>query len=426
MSESEMKQDRGIGGVSRHTSVWLAWALCALSLALTALCLLLFILNLSYPNTHLYEPWLDNTLTAVFYPTVGAIVASRRPENPVGWLLCLYGLAISIGYFCAEYAIYALLAEPNSLPAGEAMAWIVSWVLPILNGLQVFYILLFPTGRLPSRRWRWLGWLTVAFVVVGVILAAFSSGALLGILGPIQNPLGIEGFSNIYYKAILFIMTPLLTIAAALAVFIRLRRAIGVERQQIKWFAYAAAAYVSAGILAYIIPRVIDTPLWFEQVSFALNIAFIPAIPIAIGIAILRYRLYDIDILINRTLVYGSLTLMLALVYFGGVTATQVVFTALTGQEEQPQLTIVVSTLVIAALFTPLRRRIQSFIDRRFYRRKYDAAKTLEAFSAQLRDETDLTALSEDLVGVVRETMQPAHVSLWVRPDTPRKGEQAV
>jgi hypothetical protein len=412
--------------MSRHTSVRLAWALCALSLALTALSLLLFILNLSYPNTHLYEPWLDNTLTAVFYPTVGAIVASRRPENPVGWLLCLYGLVISIGYFCAEYAIYALLAEPNSLPAGEAMAWIVSWVLPIINGLTVFYILLFPTGRLPSRRWRWLGWLTVIYVVVGVILGAFSSGALLGILGPIQNPLGIEGFSNIYYKAVLFTMASLLTLAAALAVFIRLRRAIGVERQQIKWFAYAAVATVSAATLAYIIPRVIDTPLWFERVGFALNIAFIPAIPIAIGIAILHYRLYDIDILINRTLVYGSLTLMLALVYFGGVTATQVVFTALTGQEEQPQLTIVVSTLVIAALFTPLRRRIQSFIDRRFYRRKYDARKTLEAFSAQLRDETDLNALSEDLVGVVRETMQPAHVSLWLRSDTPRKGEQAV
>jgi hypothetical protein len=181
MSESAMKQGRGIGGVGRHTSVWLAWALCVLSLALTALSLLLFILNLSYPNTHLFEPWLDNTLNGVFYPTVGAIVASRRPENPVGWLLCLYGFVISIGYFCAEYAIYALLAQPDSLPAGEAMAWIVSWVLPILNGLQVFYILLFPTGRLPSRRWRWLGWLTVIYVVVGVILAAFSSGALLGI-----------------------------------------------------------------------------------------------------------------------------------------------------------------------------------------------------------------------------------------------------
>ncbi len=405
--------------MSTRTATRLAWALCVLSLALTALSLLLFILNLSYPNTHLYEPWLDNTVNALFYPTVGAIVASRRPENPVGWLLCLYGLVTSFSYFCAEYAIYALLAQPDSLPAGEAVAWIDSWILPIMNGLQVFYILLFPTGRLPSRRWRWLGWLTVIYVVVGVILGAFSSGALLGILGPIQNPLGIEGFSSIYYKALLFTMTSLLTLAAALAVFIRLRRAIGVERQQIKWFAYAAAAYASAGILAYIIPRVIDTPLWFERVGFALNIAFIPAIPIAIGIAILRYRLYDIDILINRTLVYGSLTLMLALVYFGGVTATQVVFTALTGQEEQPQLTIVVSTLVIAALFTPMRRRIQSFIDRRFYRRKYDARKTLEAFSAQLRDETDLNALSEDLVGVVKETMQPVHVSLWLRSDQP-------
>jgi uncharacterized membrane protein YhdT len=410
--------------MSRHTSVRLAWGVCVLSLALTALSLLLFILNLSYPNTHLFEPWLDNTLNAVFYPTVGAIVASRRPENPVGWLFCLYGLVISIGYFCAEYAIYALLAQPDSLPAGEAMAWIVSWVLPILNGLQVFYILLFPTGRLPSRRWRWLGWLTVIFVVVGVVLAAFSSGALLGILGPIQNPLGIEGFSSIYYKAVLFTMASLLTLAAALAVFIRLRRAIGVERQQIKWFAYAAAAYASAGILAYIIPRVIDTPLWFERVGFALNIVFIPAIPIAIGIAILRYRLYDIDILINRTLVYGSLTATLVALYFGGIVVLQRIFVLLTG--EQSTLAVVASTLVIAALFTPLRRRIQSFIDRRFYRRKYDARKTLDAFSAQLRNETDLDALSDDLVGVVRETMQPAHVSLWLRPDTPRKGEQAV
>jgi hypothetical protein len=216
-------------------------------------------------------------------------------------------------------------------------------------------------------------------------------------------------------------MTPLLTLAAALAVFIRLRRAIGVERQQIKWFAYAAVATISAGILAYIIPRVIDTPLWFERMGFALNIAFIPAVPIAIGIAILRYRLYDIDLLINRTLVYGSLTALLVLVYFGGVTATQAIFRALSGQGST--LAVVVSTLVIAALFTPLRRRIQSFIDRRFYRNKYDARKTLEAFSAKLRDETDLDALSDDLVGVVRETMQPAHVSLWLRPDTTSKGK---
>src|SRR5215208_6472988 len=423
MSENAMKQGRGISGVSRHTSVRLAWALCVLSLALTALSLLLFILNLSYPNTHLFEPWLDNTLTAISYAPVGALIASRHPENLVGWLLCLYGLVISISYFCAEYAIYALLAEPNSLPAGEAIVWIVSWVLPIIIGLSAFLYLLFPTGRLPSRRWRWGAWLTGALVLAGVITSALSSGALMGILGPIQNPLGVEGFTSIY-KALLYILSTVALGAVVLSVFMRLRRAIGVERQQIKWFAYAAAGNVITTGLAYLIPIVVDTPLWFERMGFALNIAFIPAVPIAIGIAILRYRLYDIDILINRTLVYGSLTLMLALVYFGGVPATQVVFTALTGQEKQPQLTIVVSTLVIAALFTPLRRRIQSFIDRRFYRRKYDARKTLEAFSAKLRDETDLDALSEDLVRVVRETMQPAHASLWLRPETASEAER--
>jgi uncharacterized membrane protein YhdT len=402
--------------MSQRAAARLAWSLWALSLALTALSLLLLDLNLSHPNTHIFGSWLDSTLSTLSYAPVGALIASRHPANPVGWLLCLYGLIISISHFGAQYATYALLAQPDSLPAGEAMAWIVSWVLPIINGLTVFYILLFPTGRLPSRRWRWVGWLTVAFVVVGVILAAVSSGALLGILGPIQNPLGIEGFSNAYYKAILYFMAPVLIAAAALAVFIRLRRAIGVERQQTKWFAYAAVATVSATILAYIIPGVVDTPLWFERLGFALNIAFIPAVPISIGIAILRYRLYDIDIIINRTLVYGSLTAALAMVYIGGVATTQAIFRALTGHEEQPQLAIVVSTLVISALFNPLRRQIQGFIDRRFYRRKYDARQTLEAFSTKLRDETDLEALSDDLVSVVRETMQPSHVSLWLRP----------
>jgi hypothetical protein len=385
--------------MSRHTSVRLAWALCALSLALTALSLLLFILNLSYPNTHLYKPWLDNTLTAVFYPTVGAIVASRRPENPVGWLLCLYGLVISISYFCAEYAIYALLAEPNSLPAAEVLVWIVSWMLSIIVGLPALLYLLFPTGRLPSRRWRWVAWLIAALVLAGVITSAFSSGALMGVLGPIRNPLGIEGFTGVY-KALLYFISPVALSAVVLSVFMRLRRAAGVERQQIKWFAYAAAASVMATSLAYLVPGVIDTPLWFERMGFALNIAFIPAIPIAIGIAILRYRLYDIDRIINRTLVYGALSATLVALYFGGIVMLQRVFVLLTGQ--QSTLAVVASTLLIAALFTPLRRLIQGFIDRRFYRSKYDARKTLEAFSAQLRNETDLEALSDDLVGVVR------------------------
>jgi hypothetical protein len=167
-----------------------------------------------------------------------------------------------------------------------------------------------------------------------------------------------------------------------------------------------------------------QTSLWFELIFSLAGVGF-AGVPVAIGIAVLKYRLYDIDVVINFTLVYGSLTAMLALVYFGGVTATQTIFRALTGQEQQHQRAIVISTLVIAALFNPLRRRIQSFIDRRFYRRKYDARKTLEAFSARLRDETDLETLNNDLAGVIREMMQPAYVSLWLRPDRPPKEEQA-
>ena len=407
--------------MSTRAASWLAWSLCALSLALTALSLLLLNLNLSHPNTYIYDYWLDNTLGTLSYAPVGALIAARRPANPVGWLLCLNGVALSIGHFSSQYAIYTLLAQSNSLPAGEVLAWIASWILPPIIGIQVFFYLLFPTGRLPSERWKWLAWLTVAFVMVGVVSSAFSFGANAG-LGPIPNPLGIEGFS-IVYDMVLYLL-PLLYVAVASSLFVRLRRAIGVERQQIKWFVYAVVATIIGIALAYMIPDMIDTPLWFERMGFALNLAVTPAIPISMGIAILRHRLYDIDLLINRTLVYGALTATLALVYFGGVTATQAIFRTLTGQERQPQLAVVVSTLAIAALFNPLRRRIQFFIDRRFYRSKYDAAKTLEAFSARLRDETDLEALNAELVGVVRETMQPAHVSLWLRPDTASKGKQ--
>ena len=423
MTEGTSQQDRGIGGITARTASWLAWSLCAISLVLTALSLWLLALNLSHPHTHTFDDWLDSTLNAVFYSSVGAIVASRRPENPVGWLLCLWALGESIFHFSAQYAIYALLARPASLPAGEAMAWVSSWLQFIVIGLSVLSILLFPTGRPPSRRWRWVTWLTVAFVLVGAISGAFSSGPVDG-LGPIRNPLGIEGFSDVSDSIVFNMVALVLVVAAASSVFVRLRRATGVERQQIKWFAYAAAAAVMGLVLAHIIPDVIDVPPWFERIGHAIFLLLIPAIPISIGIAILRYRLYDIDLIINRTLVYGSLTAILAGVYFGIVTATQALFGILTDQQELPQLVVVTSTLLIAALFNPLRRRIQSFIDRRFYRAKYDAIKTLEAFSVKLRDVTELNALSDDLVGVVSETMQPAHVSLWLRSEKVLKGAQ--
>jgi hypothetical protein len=187
----------------------------------------------------------------------------------VGWLLCLYGFVISLSYFSAEYASYALLAQPDSLPAGEAMAWVFSWMLPLVIGFSTLSYLLFPTGRLPSRRWRWVVWLTVAFIVVGALLGAFSSGPLTD-LGPIQNPLGIGGLADIY-GAVLYTTFSVLLIAVISSVFVRLRRAGGVERQQIKWFAYAVAANAIAVVLAYVIPGLLDTPPWFEWVGFALN-----------------------------------------------------------------------------------------------------------------------------------------------------------
>ncbi len=370
MTTDAREQGRGIGGISRPAAARLAWSLWALTVALTALSLLLLILNRSH-HAHIFDWWLGNS-TVVIDVTVGAIVASRRPENPVGWLLCVSDVAVGASSFASQYAIYALLAQPDSLPAGEAMAWIASWLLPIMIGLQVFYILLFPTGRLPGRRWRWVVWLTVAFMVAGVITSALSPGAYLGSLGPIRNPLGIEGFTY-FWKAILYFISPLLFAAAALSVFVRLRRAVGVERQQIKWLAYAAAIF-ALSILLNVLTLAINAPRWFVWANTAIFTAAGLAVTVSIGIAILRYRLYDIDLIINRTLVYASLTATLALVYVGGVVGLQSVLRTLTGQEST--LAVVASTLAIAALFGPLRRRLQALVDRRFYRRKYDAAST--------------------------------------------------
>ena len=201
--------------------------------------------------------------------------------------------------------------------------------------------------------------------------------------------------------------------------FARLRHATWVERQQIKWFAYAITVTATGAILTYTIGEASGIP-WVRGIGFVVVMIGLMGIPTSVGIAILRYRLYDIDHIINRTLVFGALTTLLVAVYVGSVVSLQGALRALSGQESQ--LAVVASTLLIAALFNPLRRRIQSFIDRRFYRKKYDARKTLEAFSTKLRDETDLEAVSGDLVGVVRETMQPAHVSLWLRPDPRPRG----
>ena len=394
--------------------------MCALSLALTALSLLLLVVQtLSYPDVLIFAHWLDGTLAAISFSTVGAVIASRRTENPMGWLFCATGLVFAVVHFCAQYAIYTLLTKPGSLPAGEAAAWIGSWLWVPQLGLVGFVVLLFPDGSLPSRRWRWFAALSVLLLLMGAVTAAFSPAPVIG-LGPIYNPLAVESLSNSAYK----LVEPgvnTLNVVAMVSLFIRLRRARGVERQQIKWFAYAVGVTISGGILAYPISEAIGS-VWLGWLGFIPFIVGVLGIPISMGIAILRYRLYEIDLLINRTLVYGILTAVLALIYFGSVTLLQYVFSLLTGQGNT--LAIVASTLGIAALFNPLRRRIQGFIDQRFYRRKYDAAKTLEGFGARLRDETDLETISEDLVGVVRGTMQPSHVTVWLRSEAPSSAKE--
>jgi hypothetical protein len=356
------------------------------------------------------------------FAVTGALVASRLPRNPIGWIFCAFALLAVLGSLGDAYIPYEG-GLPNRAWVAWASEWFINSFTPALIALS---FLLFPTGRLPSARWRPLMWTVLLVSVTHAASAALAPGALTETGYPLENPAGIEaaGWLRTLAEISLIVLTAPLMLLCAASLFLRLRRASGTERQQLKWFAYAAllVLFVVADTTITIMGeggRVI------EAATFLIFAVVISCIPASMGIAILRYRLYDIDIIINRTLVYGSLTLMLALVYFGSVTVTQALFHALTSQERLPQLVVVTSTLVIAALFTPLRRRIQSFIDRSFYRRKYDAGKTLESFSAKLRDETDLEALNNDLVSVVRETMQPAHVSVWLRPDTVPKGEQA-
>jgi hypothetical protein len=401
----------------------LAWSLCALSLTLTTLSFLLIALSLRQ-NVPIFFYWLEPAAIAVGYSVIGAVIASRLPAHPIGWICCAIGFMGAVEHFSGEYAVYALLAHPEVLLGGQAMLWISLWAWIFMFGLIVFLLFLFPTGQFPSRQWRTFAWLSAALFVMAAILVAISPDAVLDTLGSsgnvgfsLPNPLAVGGLPNLYRPVQASVLA--LGLVAAVSVVVGRRGATGIERQQIKWLLYAGAIWFGGNVFRTLVLSPIVGAWWGVWVGYLLVGVGGLGGPIAIGIAILRYRLYEIDLIINRTLVYGLLTATLVAVYFGGIVVLQKVFIVLTG--EKSTLAVVASTLTIAALFNPLRRRIQSFIDRRFYRRKYNARKTLEAFSAKLRDETDLDALSDDLVGVVRGTMQPAHVSLWLRPETAQK-----
>jgi hypothetical protein len=366
-------------------------------------------------------------LLALTFPTVGAVVASRRPENPIGWIFCSGGLVLSVTFSATNYAEYALQARSAPLPGVQYAAWIGSWALiPTLLLVATMLFLLFPDGKLQSREWGFVAWTAVIASVMGALGEALGRENVGSYLGFIANPVAVGGtVDNIVDTLGGFglVLLTLCFLASVAAPFVRLSQARGQERQQIKWFAYAAAVMVG-GLLVIVLLgtgySALSELMW--GLGWLVGILGFAFLPIATAIAILKYRLYDIDRIINRTLVYGALTAILGAHYFGSIVWLQWVFVILTG--ERSTVAVVASTLIIAALFNPFHRWVQAFVDRRFYRRKYDAAKTLEAFSAKLRHETDLDALSDDLVGVVRVTMQPAHVSLWLRPDMASKKDE--
>ncbi len=304
------------------------------------------------------------------FALVGALIASRLPRNPMGWLCLAIGLAFSLAGTAGEYDVYALQTRPGSLPGGEYMAWLENWLwVPAVVLIGTFMVLLFPDGRLPSRRWRVVAWLCAAVLISTSASEAFSPGRLAEAPN-VTNPFGIEAARSALelVNTASFLLLPLCFVASALSMVLRFWRSTGEERQQIKWFATAAALLALVFSSTFVVP--------WRVVQDLVTLLF-AGLPVAVGVAILRHRLYDIDLLINRALVYASLTATLALVYVGSVVGLQAVFRAITGQEST--LAIVASTLVIAALFSPLRRRVQAFVDRRFYRQKYDARKTLEA-----------------------------------------------
>jgi hypothetical protein len=389
----------------RRRSTWVAWSMLTVFLACYGVGI-----PLSVAGGHGLQ---DSTFIVAFaaFMAVGAVIVAHRPGNAIGWIFSAIGLLVATGELATEYAARANLARPDAPPGAVLAAWYTSWSwYPMVGLLLVFTPLLFPTGRLPSARWRPVA-VAAAVATVGITTLSALTPTLTDEENyTVRNPIGVGWVQDPEQSAVGAVLFGLLLVcmgAAALSLVLRFRRSQGVERQQLKWFTYAGALMI-VSVLAtdYLLPASADV-----EVLAGLIIALVP---VAAGIAILRYRLYDIDRLINRTLVYGALTAVLGAVYAAVVLVVGQGFGGVGG--EPPSWAVAGATLAVAALFQPARRRIQQVVDRRFDRRKYDAAKTVEAFSARLREELDLDTLSAELLAVVNQTMQPTRVSLWLRP----------
>jgi hypothetical protein len=350
--------------------------------------------------------FLGPMLALVSAATVGAVLATRRPRHPVGWLLLALGLSLMAGGLGGAYTGYGLLARPGALPATHVVArhWPATTV--IAQTVLSFVLLLTPTGSLPTPRWRWWAWTTVAAAASLLVTLAVASGSMDPQYQVIGGPFDFRGLGGglLVANQLAVISTSLVVVVAAGSLVMRFRHARGVERQQLRWVAWAAAlvvwaAVVALGGVAVRLPAVVTWAL-----------ATLAVVPVAIGAAILRYRLYDLDRIISRTLSYGLLTLLLG----GGYAALVLGLGQLMGRDSS--LIVAGATLAVAAVFRPARRRVQALVDRHFNRRRHDAAQTIAVFSDRLHQQIDLDALAAELLAVADQTMQPTQVSLWLRP----------
>jgi hypothetical protein len=401
-----------------RTLIRLAWStwVTAIALLATGIAMLLAV-HYHFPGAPAYGQWRETTILPTVYVTLGLVIATRRPRHPVGWLLIGCGLTGSVQLVAGQYAA---LASPADLPGRLHALWTASQLQIIWVGLVMLLILLFPTGRLTSPRWRPVAWSLVTGVCLSLITQSLKPRTLSDSPGD-TNPFGAPALEPIIGR--LDVLAGTLVIGGLIGAFaslvVRLRRSRGRERQQIKWFVYVAllgivATFPLGPLLTFLI--IDQLPGGYRGVFGALLEPRLLA-PIAlastVAAAIVRHRLYDIDRVINRTLVYSLLTALLGAVYAAGVFLLGRLLDPADGQSE---LAVAASTLAVATLFQPARRRVQTAVDRRFNRARYDAARTIAAFSTRLRDEVDLDTLSAELLTVVDQTMEPTRISLWLRP----------
>jgi len=388
-------------------AAWLLWVF------VTGAATVLLVVHASTSGTPVYEFWLESLIGGSVFATVGALILRSRPGNAIGWMFSFGAVGSGFQFLTGQYAVFGLRAGAN-FPGAEPAAVLSNSLQPLVVMSFLLAMALFPTGRLASARWRPVMYLLVTGFTV-IIITSFLAPGPLESLPDVHNPFGLSGAAGPLdaLTAVGGAMGVLGGLAALASLAARYRRALGEERRQLKWFAYAAGLGMTL-ILAssFFLPAGLE-----DQVGSIIWTVAPSALPVAVGVAILRHGLYDIDRIINRTLVYGALTVvLLGLCYAGIVVLLQSVFAPVT---EDQSYAVVGSTLAVAALFRPARARMQGFIDRRFYRARYDATRTLEDFTARLRDEIDLDALSRELIEVVNATMRPAHASLWLRGPAP-------